>query len=145
MMTLQLNDGGAEPEVLVPEEEACSHRSDSLQVPEKRLMLAVLEDAVAILSRGSAVRGAGTRLAVDEVRRWYASEDRRWPFSFVNICEALGFDPSGMRAALARLPSGNSPAPIAPVFRARRNLGSRTQVVVRPRPTGSRRVRRRAS
>lgn len=143
MMDLQTSEGGNEPEILVPDDEGAGPRSDSLQIPEKRLMLAVLEDAVAILSRPGASRSAAQRLATEEVRRWCASEDRVWPFSFVNICEALGFEPASLRDALLTLrhdPLRSEGR--APIFRARRNLGSRTQVVARWRPPTDRPRRR---
>lgn len=54
--------------------------------PERRLMLAVLLDA---LHRPSA-------------RAWLASEDRSWPFSFASICDALGLESTYLRRRLLR-------------------------------------------
>lgn len=63
---------------------------------EQLLMLAVLENAI-----------ADARLYTDgplrrEARRWIADQDETWPFSFLNICEALGFDGEYIRAGLKR-------------------------------------------
>lgn len=65
----------------------------SLQ-PEKRLMLAVLEDAVLLHLRDPAV-APGTA-------EWFASDDTSWPFSFANLCDSLGFDRDAVRTALQR-------------------------------------------
>ena len=66
---------------------------DALRRPEKRLLLAILEDAITALF-----------LSPDhppsEVDAWISADDRTWPFSFVNVCEVLGLDCSALRAAL---------------------------------------------
>jgi len=73
-------------------------------IPERRLRAAVLEEALHCLHL-RAVR-AGTsgprwRSSVrDEAVRWFASDDRRWPFSFLNLCDALDLDPAVVRARL---------------------------------------------
>ena len=68
--------------------------------PEKRLMLAVLEDALATLD-AHAPHGRGRPLA-REVERWVASTDTSWPFAFQNICDTLGVDAGCIRAGLIR-------------------------------------------
>ena len=64
----------------------------ALWQPERRLMLAVLEDALCdCLANAGALRGirlSRFRHASD----WFRSDDRVWPFSFVNICEACNLD-----------------------------------------------------
>lgn len=75
-----------------------SGRADASLVPEKRLMLAVLEEAVFTFQR-DALGGGGAELA--EVEHWFADDDREWPFSFENICSALELEPSFVRHGLA--------------------------------------------
>ncbi|MBM4269489.1 MAG: hypothetical protein FJ144_23280 [Deltaproteobacteria bacterium] len=70
--------------------------------PEARLMLAVLEDAMATLSRNARARSRAERRALAEVQEWYGEDDCSWPFSFVNVCEMLGLDVSKMRHGLSR-------------------------------------------
>jgi hypothetical protein len=65
-------------------------------------MLAVLEDAMATLSRNARARSRAERRALAEVQDWYGEDDWSWPFSFVNVCEVLGLDISTMRRGLAR-------------------------------------------
>jgi hypothetical protein len=74
--------------------------------PEQRLMAAVLEDAMRELTRpGGGWYGARARRQI-EVQRWLESDDVAWPFSFVNVCEALDLDPGEVRSCLGR--SGGS-------------------------------------
>ena len=90
--------------------------------PEKRLMLAVLEDALATLdAHAHAPHGRGRPLA-REVERWVASTDTSWPFAFQNICDTLGVDAGCIRAGLSRWrrqQEGGDPS-VAPRFHLRR-------------------------
>jgi hypothetical protein len=67
-------------------------------------MLAVLESALSdwLLRRETRVAPRhGTPVAVEEdLPGWFASTDRRWPYSFENICAALGLDADGIRRRL---------------------------------------------
>jgi hypothetical protein len=69
-------------------------------------MAAVLRTVVEDCRGGTSYRRAVGAAAIDarEVRNaveYVASTDRSWPFSFENLCEALGVDPGGLRQALA--------------------------------------------
>ena len=74
----------------------------ALWQPERRLMLAVLEDALCdCLANAGAPRGI--RLArFRQASDWFRSDDTSWPYSFVNICEACGLDPTLIRRRLVR-------------------------------------------
>jgi hypothetical protein len=98
---------GDEPEVpwpaplLPPQVVSGPYRS-----PEQRLMAAVLEDAMRELARRSeAWIGAAERRRA-EVQAWVESDDVAWPFSFLNVCEALDLNPARLRRRIARLGSG---------------------------------------
>ena len=69
---------------------------------EKRLMLAVLKDAVACIENyhPHVVHGTHGWLACRAAIGWVLSHERRWPFSFENICAALELDPARLRSAL---------------------------------------------
>jgi hypothetical protein len=68
--------------------------------PEHWLLLAVLWQAVDDLRHHrNARRPKGWRLYRDAYR-WVASNDRRWPYSFLNVCDVLGLSPGRLRAAL---------------------------------------------
>src|SRR5262249_51688341 len=68
--------------------------------PEKRLMLAVLEGGVSdFQTYATSVSGRGRRLFAD-AEAWFRSTATDHPLDFENICEALGLDPSFIRAGL---------------------------------------------
>ncbi len=68
--------------------------------PEKRLMLSVLEDAVACYQNYSSARNAGEKALFRDTEGWILEENRDWLFSFDNICEFLGFEPEYIRQGL---------------------------------------------
>ena len=67
---------------------------------ERRLMLAVLQDAVRTLQKHPEAHNPKRRRLVSQTARWVASDDIGWPFSFVNICDALGLHPGQLRSSL---------------------------------------------
>ena len=76
-------------------------RTSSL-VPEKRLLLAVLEEAVVTFQRYATEHGRRGRRLFREAEEWMGSEELCWPCSFRNICDALGLDPGYLRRGLRR-------------------------------------------
>jgi len=71
--------------------------------PERRLMLAVLQDALLTLVTHAKRRSGKSRMIVEDVRRWFASDSRAHPFAFGAICDVLGLDVSYLRSAVRRL------------------------------------------
>ena len=79
--------------------------------PEKRLMFAVLREALGVfLKYAAAEHGRGRRLFL-EAEHWFAANDTTWPCSFVNVCETLGLDPACVRKRLARCQAAQSHCP----------------------------------
>jgi len=78
------------------------YRQRVSQEPEKRLMLAVLEDAVATYQKKVLARGSKGKGLFREARDWILEEDSNWLFSFENICDILGFNPNYIRQGLIR-------------------------------------------
>jgi hypothetical protein len=70
--------------------------------PEKRLMIAVLADAFDLVLRPPAPPHSRRLPWQRDAARWLRSDDREWPYSFVNICEALSLEPHRVREHLAR-------------------------------------------
>jgi hypothetical protein len=64
--------------------------------PDKRLLLAVLQDA---LKRYRALVHKGGR-PFAEVTAWFAADDIDFTFSFLSICDALRLSPSRIRRSL---------------------------------------------
>jgi hypothetical protein len=75
---------------------------DASLVPEKRLLLAVLEEAVVTFQRYAMEHGRRGRRLFREAEEWMGSEELCWPCSFRNICDALGLDPGYLRQGLRR-------------------------------------------
>jgi len=69
---------------------------------EKRLMLAVLTDAIDILMKGPGVNDPRRTTVFEETVAWFTRDDADWPCSFVNVCDALGIDARAVRDAIRR-------------------------------------------
>jgi len=65
-------------------------------------MIAVLRTAIDDC-RDNALRDPQ---ACREARAYVESRDRSWPFSFENICEAVGFDADSIRRGVRRAEPG---------------------------------------
>ncbi|MCC6764551.1 MAG: hypothetical protein IT293_07795 [Deltaproteobacteria bacterium] len=97
--------------------------------PERRLLFAILADAIVRVRRlATAPRHAAIELR--EAERWIRSDDREWPCSFVNVCEALDIEPAPLRRA---------------VLAWRRAAGGRTNVTRRTLMAKKRRRKRSAA
>ena len=70
--------------------------------PEKRLMLAVLEDAVACFQKYILARDGKGKALFRETEEWMMERNSDRLFSFENICEVLGFNPEYVRQGLLR-------------------------------------------
>ena len=73
------------------------------QSPEKRLLAAVLMDALLQFEKVRRPRGRREVQALDELRAWFYGADEDWPFSFENVCAHLNLEPDAIRARLARV------------------------------------------
>lgn len=90
------------PVALLPEQFFASPLEAEKGQGERALMWAVLAGAVfCVQTYRDAPRRSQRRLA-QEVEAWLGAEDHHWPFSFCNICQALGLDPDYIRLGLKR-------------------------------------------
>ena len=69
---------------------------------ERRLKRAVLKDALTVLFKYDATQDRRGQRLLAEAQLWLESDDTDWPFSFVNVCDALGLEPSCVRERVAR-------------------------------------------
>ncbi len=88
-----------EPDTLLPEQFFSILGRKPLQ-GEKRLLLAMLEDAVHCFQTYLLARKPHECRLFQEAQEWIESTDTYWFFSFENICEILGIHPGRMREAL---------------------------------------------
>jgi hypothetical protein len=115
------------PKVAQIDDAALSHEGPALG--ERSLMRAVLEDAIRCLAGEGGPRRERAQLAA-QARDWMSVIDPAWPFSFENICDALGFEVDGLRARLLRdAPSVTADADDVPAARPRRTLPAEHEIV----------------
>src|SRR5438067_5513874 len=88
------------PDIILPEQFVEGVRTDSYVSGEKALMLAVLEDGIRCFQEHLRNPRSNPRLLSRQAEEWIRAVDYEWPFSFNNVCETLGIDPSALRAAL---------------------------------------------
>jgi hypothetical protein len=89
-----------EADLIVPSQFFDRIRAEQSSQPEKRLMLAVMEDAIATFQKS--VHGATRRQRrlLRETEEWIGSENDGWPFSFENICAALDIEAEYLRKGI---------------------------------------------
>jgi len=91
-----------EPDTLLPIQYFEAMRKKHLLEGEKRLILSVLEDAVECFMKCiDAATNKGQRL-FREADEWISHEDKRWVFSFDNVCDMLDINADYMRVGLRR-------------------------------------------
>jgi hypothetical protein len=92
------------PTIVVPEQ--CFDLTPGRHVPAgiRRLMVAILEDAVCVCRRHRNATARDKRRLYHRARRWIESDDRSWVFSFLRITEALGIEPEVLKRGLRARP-----------------------------------------
>ena len=96
---------------------------------ERRLVLAILEEAVRSYQHYAFATNRRGRRLFGETCEWFDSHDNSWIFSFENICYALDLDPEHLRQGLARWREDQArrrPATtpvVNPTYRLRRAAG----------------------
>ncbi len=91
-----------EPDTLLPIQYFEAMRRKHLLEGEKRLILSVLEDAIECFMKClEASSNKGQRLFRD-AEEWINLEDKRWVFSFDNVCDMLDINPEYLRVGLRK-------------------------------------------
>lgn len=128
-----------QPGMLLPAQWHGNVVADSSLVPEKRLLLAILAEAVATLQRYVLDDGRRGQRLYREAEAWVLSDDVSWPCTFRNICDALGIDPAYLRGGVMRW-NDRRRANLCEGHRNRqifrRLSGSRTRAISRPLGVG---------
>jgi hypothetical protein len=84
-----------EPDIL---NDAASTRNARRVTPERRLLIAILADAIDCYQKNLGAHTARGKRLCREAEHWMLSDDQQWVFSFRNICDALGVDAEALRA-----------------------------------------------
>jgi hypothetical protein len=91
-----------QPDTLLSDQYFENLRRKTFFEPEKRLMLAVLEDAIRYYQDNWFSRNSKRKRIFDETEEWIVTADSDWVFSFVHVCETLGLSPAYLRRGLLR-------------------------------------------
>jgi hypothetical protein len=91
-----------QPDTLLSAQYFDNLRRKTLFEPEKRLMLALLEDAIGCFQDNLSAQAVGKKKLFDEAEQWIVEKDGDWIFSFDHVCETLGFTPEYVRQGLLR-------------------------------------------
>ena len=89
-----------QPDTLLPEQYLETFRRKLHLEPEKKLMLAVLEDAITCFQKYVSARDGKGKVLFQETEEWVLDQGDEWLFSFANVCDTLGFDPDYLRRGL---------------------------------------------
>lgn len=99
---LRFDDGPLvrfEADILAAEDFARIYRSRPFS-PERELMMAVLEEALADYQRCWKICDKKAMERFADAQAWILESNSEWIFSFVNCCEALGIEPDYLRQGL---------------------------------------------
>jgi hypothetical protein len=93
--------------IFQPDSLAAAQFDDTMQrstplEPEKKLMLAVLEDAVMCFQDNLFTRDKKKKQLFDETELWLFEERSDRLFAFANVCQELNLDPHYVRSGLRR-------------------------------------------
>jgi hypothetical protein len=91
-----------EPDVFLPSQFYGTGSLSRKLEGEKRLMIAILKDAVECLDKYRGARNGSGRSNYLNALAWVEDKSTDWLFSFTNICDLLGFDPDYMRGVLLK-------------------------------------------
>src|SRR4029453_8549257 len=86
-----------QPDTLLPSQYFDRLRRRASIDGERRLMVAILEDAVDVYRKQAGARDRKRRQLFEDAEVWIESSDQSWIFSYENICDMLGIDAEDLR------------------------------------------------
>ena len=89
-----------QPDMLLPSQFFDRMRRRSEFDGERRLMIAILEDAVDVYCKQIGAKDARGQQLFREAAEWLEATDRTWIFSFENVCDVLDLDAEYLRRGL---------------------------------------------
>jgi hypothetical protein len=101
-----------QPDSLLPDQYLDTFKRKLHLEPEKKLMLAILEDAIACYQKYIFARDSKGKSLFRETEDWMFAKGDEGIFSFDSVCEILDLDPDYVRRGLAewKQKSSNQPA-----------------------------------
>ena len=122
---------GVSDDILVPDAALPSqfdeiwHKTRSIN-PERALALAVMWEAVLDLDKYRFATRRRQQRLYWEAYEWVTSNERAWPFAFVNLCDALGLTVEPVRRQLL---GEMLPAPAAEVVPASQSIAAQESML----------------
>src|SRR5947207_1438531 len=89
-----------QPDTLLPSQYFAALQRKGAHEPERRLVTAVLQDAVDCFQKYLHARDRKAHQLYLDADEWISSEDRSWPFSFENLCDLLQINAAYLRRGL---------------------------------------------
>jgi hypothetical protein len=89
-----------EPDTVLPQQFYGKRSVSGHMEGERRLMLAILQDAVECLEKYRRSKNSIHRELYQDALKWVQDSNTRWLFCFNNVCDFLGFDPEYLRQFL---------------------------------------------
>jgi hypothetical protein len=89
-----------QPDTLLPSQYFDRIRRRASADGERRLMVAILEDAVDVYRTQAGARDRKRRQVFEDAEAWIESADKSWIFSYENICDVLSIDAGYLRKGL---------------------------------------------
>jgi hypothetical protein len=90
-----------QPDTLLPDQYLDTFRRKLHLEPEKKLMLAILEDAIACYQKYIFARDSKGKALFHEVEEWVAERGSGSVFAFDSVCESLGLNPAYLRRGMS--------------------------------------------
>ncbi len=85
---------------MTPEQFYDSRHDDSTVRPVKKLMMAILEDALRCFQNHVDAKSGSRKRLFNEAETWLYSDGGEGPFSFEMVCDTLGIEPDYLRSGL---------------------------------------------
>ena len=80
---------------------AASNQARRMEVMGEFILIqAVLREAIRTYQKYAVKKGTRASRLFRDVNEWFSSDDRQWFFSFVNVCDILGLEPTYIRTGL---------------------------------------------
>ena len=90
------------PDAILPMQFFQSLRSKGRYDGERRLMIAILEDAVNVFMKQLFATDPKARQLYLDAEEWISAADPSWFFSFENVCNTLDLNPEYLREGLLK-------------------------------------------
>lgn len=98
-----------QPDVLCVDEYLHVYQGRPAETPERRLVAAILRDAVDCYVRDCFTKNRHRKRSFREAEEWFFKSDDYGVFSLENICGILNIDPGYIRRSLIQHQQQNSP------------------------------------